>query len=77
MKKPLIGLTPSHNTDNNDIQMRPTYIKALTAAGAIPVVLPLTSSEDDLRKLVDTLDTAFIHRPGRHHLAGYSQPGKE
>ena len=56
MKKPLIGLTPSHNTDNNDIQMRPTYIKALTAAGAIPVVLPLTSSEDDLRQLVDTLD---------------------
>ena len=51
MKKPLIGLTPSHNTDNNDIQMRPTYIKALTAAGAIPVVLPLTSSDDDLRQL--------------------------
>ena len=44
-----------HNTDNNDIQMRPS-IKALTAVGAIPVVLPLTSSEDDLRQLVDTLD---------------------
>lgn len=56
MKKPLIGLTPSHNTDSNDIQMRPTYIKALTAAGAIPVVLPLTSSEADLKQLVDTLD---------------------
>ena len=47
MKKPLIGLTPSHNTDNHDIQMRPTYLKAVTAAGAIPVVLPLTSSEED------------------------------
>lgn len=56
MKKPLIGLTPSHNTDNHDIQMRPTYIKAVTAAGAIPVVLPLTSSEEDLKQLVDTLD---------------------
>lgn len=56
MKKPLIGLTPSHNTDNNDIQMRPTYIKALTAAGAIPVVLPLTSCVSDLKQLADTLD---------------------
>ena len=56
MKKPLIGLTPSHNTDNHDIQMRPTYLKAVTAAGAIPVVLPLTSSEEDLKQLVDTLD---------------------
>ena len=64
MKKPLIGLTPSHNTDNNDIQMRPTYIKALTAAGAIPVVLPLTSSEDDLRQLVDTLD-GFLFTGGQ------------
>lgn len=56
MKKPLIGLTPSHNTDNNDIQMRPTYLKALTAAGAIPVVLPLTSSMDDLRQLAGIMD---------------------
>lgn len=56
MKKPLIGLTPSHNTDNNDIIMRPTYIKALTAAGAVPVVLPLTSSVDDLTQLADAFD---------------------
>ena len=42
MKKPLIGLTPSHNTDNNDIQMRPTYIKALTEA---PTSIPSCSEK--------------------------------
>lgn len=56
MKKPLIGLTPSHNTDSGDIQMRPTYLKALMAAGAIPVILPLTSCVSDLKQFADILD---------------------
>jgi putative glutamine amidotransferase len=56
MRKPLIGLTPYHDTDNHDIKMRPTYLRALTAAGAIPVVLPLEASKDDLKQLVDELD---------------------
>ena len=36
MKKPLIGLTPAHNTENQDTYLRPGYPKALSAAGAIP-----------------------------------------
>lgn len=56
MKKKLIGLTPSHNTDNDDISMRPTYLRSITAAGAIPVILPLEASDDALRQLVDALD---------------------
>lgn len=56
MKKPLIGLTPSHDTQTNDISMRPTYLGAIKAAGGIPVVLPLEASEEDLQQLVDTLD---------------------
>jgi len=56
MKKPLIGLTPSHDTKNDDVIMRPTYLGAIKAAGAIPVVLPLEASEEDLQQLVDTLD---------------------
>ncbi len=27
-KKPLIGLTPSHDIKNDDISMRPTYLQA-------------------------------------------------
>lgn len=56
MPRPLIGLTPGHNTENQDIFMRPTYLKALSDAGAIPVVLPLVSSDEDLEQLVRTFD---------------------
>ena len=60
MKKPLIGLTPSHNTENQDISMRPTYLKALKAAGAIPVVLPLEIPREDLAQLVGVLDGFLV-----------------
>ena len=53
--KPIIGLTPQHNTENDDISMRPTYIRALKAAGAIPLILPLGSSKEDLNRLADLL----------------------
>ena len=56
MSKPLIGLTPGHNTESQDIFMRPTYMEALSAAGAIPVVLPLTVSQEDCGKLAETFD---------------------
>ena len=52
MKKPLIGLTPSHDTKNDDICMRPTYLRALRAAGAVPVVLPLETSAKELHQAV-------------------------
>ena len=29
MKKPVIGITPSHNTDNDEISVRPTYLLSL------------------------------------------------
>ncbi|MCI8950387.1 MAG: gamma-glutamyl-gamma-aminobutyrate hydrolase family protein [Lachnospiraceae bacterium] len=51
MKKPIIGLTPYHNTENDDISMRPGYIRALEAAGAIPMILPLEIEKDNLNAL--------------------------
>ena len=32
MNKPVIGITPSHNTENDDISVRPTYLRAIEAA---------------------------------------------
>ena len=63
MKKPLIGLTPSHDTENQDIKMRPTYLRALKAAGAIPVVMPLEIQGEDLKQLAKELD-GFIFTGG-------------
>lgn len=56
MDKPIIGITPSHNTDNDDISLRPTYLRAVSAAGATPVVLPLEITDEDVEQLVRMCD---------------------
>lgn len=53
MKKPVIGLTPAHNIENDSISLTPTYIRAVEQAGGIPVVLPLELSHEDLCVLAD------------------------
>lgn len=53
LSRPLIGLTPSHNTENDDLSLRPTYVRALRAAGALPVILPLEISRKELSELAD------------------------
>ncbi len=56
MYKPVIGLTPGHNTDTQDAFLRPTYLQALTAAGAIPVMLPLEPDSDDYGQMAEAFD---------------------
>ncbi|PJJ30006.1 gamma-glutamyl-gamma-aminobutyrate hydrolase family protein [Lacrimispora celerecrescens] len=56
MRKPLIGLTPAHDIESGDVKARPTYMRALKAAGAIPVVMPLDASEEDLKQLTKDMD---------------------
>lgn len=56
MKKPVIGLTPGHNADSQDAFLRPAYLKALAAAGAIPVMLPLEATSDDYQQIAETFD---------------------
>lgn len=56
MNKPLIGVTPSHDTEKDDLAMRPTYLRAIRAAGGIPVILPLEVPEEDLIQLAETCD---------------------
>ena len=56
MYKPVIGLTPGHNTDTQDAFLRSTYLQALTAIGAIPVMLPLEPYSDDYEQIADAFD---------------------
>lgn len=63
MNKPLIGLTPSHDTEKDDLAMRPTYLRAIQTAGGIPVILPLEIPEADLTRLADTFD-GFVFTGG-------------
>lgn len=58
-QKPVIALTPYHNTETDEPYMRPTYLKAILAAGGIPVILPLDISQAELSQLVSMFD-AFL-----------------
>ena len=56
MKKPVIGITPAHNTDNDDLTQRPTYFRAIAAAGGLPLLLPLEGSTEDFLQLASLCD---------------------
>ncbi|MGN0157938.1 MAG: gamma-glutamyl-gamma-aminobutyrate hydrolase family protein [Brotaphodocola sp.] len=55
-KKPVIALTPYYNTEKDEPYMRPAYLKAIRAAGGIPVILPLDLTADDIEQLIDSFD---------------------
>ncbi len=58
MRKPLIGVTS--DTNENLLSMRMAYLSSVTAAGGIPVAIPVCLSDDDLTELVETLDGLLI-----------------
>ncbi len=47
-QKPLIALTPYFNIERDEPYMRPAYLKAIRAAGGIPMILPLDLKEEDI-----------------------------
>lgn len=55
-RKPLIGLTTSHNIETEETYQPAASPRAVLTAGGIPVILPLEASEDDLEQLVSVLD---------------------
>ena len=66
MSKPLIGLTTerwssSPTQPNNNVQgMLTTYIEALIGAGGLPILIPLSLGDDDLRAVYARLDGVLI-----------------
>ena len=56
MRKPMIGVTPLVDIQRDSLWMLPGYMDGLTAAGAIPVMLPLTSDRDTMKQLVSQFD---------------------
>ena len=56
MKKPVICITPSHNTGTDDLSLRPTYVRAVSSAGGLPVVMTLEAESEDLDQLVSLCD---------------------
>ena len=52
MNRPVIGITPAHNLDNDDIYLRPTYLQAIKAAGGLPLLLPLETDREDILQIL-------------------------
>ena len=56
MKKPLIGLVPLVDEGRESYWMLPGYMTGVEQAGGVPVMLPLTSDGEALRRLAQELD---------------------
>ena len=64
MKKPVIGIMPLIDTQKESYWMLPGYMDGLRQAGALPIMLPLTSDETELQQIVDMCD-GFLFTGGQ------------
>ncbi len=55
-KRPVIGITPLFDYARDSLWMLPGYMDGVREAGGLPVMLPLTSDEHDIRRLADMCD---------------------
>lgn len=64
MNCPMIGIVPLVDADRDSYWMLPGYMKGLTKAGGIPVMLPLSADRDTLTQLAKQLD-GFLFSGGQ------------
>ncbi len=58
--KPIIGLVPLVDEEKSSYWMLPGYMKGITQAGGIPVMLPLTEDSDTIQQLTNTCDGILL-----------------
>jgi putative glutamine amidotransferase len=56
MERPTIGVIPLWDEKKDSIWMLPGYMRGLEEAGAVPVILPLTVSENVLKQTAELCD---------------------
>ncbi len=56
MIKPLIGITPQYDYDNNFIRIQAHYLEAISTAGGIPFLLPLDTDPNDIDQIIRNFD---------------------
>ena len=64
MEKPIIGVTPLWDEEKKSYWMPPGYLEGVKEAGAIPVILPLTTNGADIAQLADLCD-GFLFTGGQ------------
>lgn len=56
MKKAMIGVVPLVDIEKESYWMVPGYMKGIQEAGGLPVMLPLTAEQADIRQMGETMD---------------------
>lgn len=65
--KPVIGVCARHELGQDAFGIQENYHEVLLACGALPIVFPVTSNEDDLRQLLSQVDGVLM--PGGRDLS--------
>jgi putative glutamine amidotransferase len=63
MRKPIIGIVLLVDIERKSYWMLPGYMKGIKQAGGIPLMIPLTSNEENLQQLADEID-GFLYTGG-------------
>lgn len=58
--RPLIGVMPLFDDQRDSYWMLPGYMKAVEAAGGLPIMLPLTTDTAQLNQLLDSCDGILL-----------------
>lgn len=78
MKHPVIGLTPSHDLEKEQLYLNPLYIRALQQCGAMSFIFPLGATYNELKHLSSLCDgVLFTGGPDVHplHFGEETLPG--
>lgn len=80
IRKPLIGCTTYHKTVDQDppleiVGLMPSYIEAITAAGGLPVMIPLGLDADTLHAILQRVDGVLLPGGGDMHPSAYQANG--
>ena len=60
MKKPIIGLIPLYDDEKDSYWMLPGYMKVLEKCGALPIMLPYTTDEEELLQAYELCDGILL-----------------
>lgn len=58
--KPVIGLTPSIDHEEEHFMLHVAHVRAIEAAGAIPLLLPYTKDEALILQMADRIDGLYL-----------------
>lgn len=71
--RPLIGVTPSHDTDKSQLYLRENYLSSLSNAGGFPVILQQTSCPSLIEDILNRIDGLLLSGGGDVEPSLYGQ----